>query len=760
MGRKLFDEETESPISPLIDVVMNGMAALFIILMVYLVVAQPARVVPLGFLTGVEPSPAIAGQSYAFTFPVAGGQARARSFAVQGKLPPGIEFDVKTGTLFGTPAAAAVGQHQLRITVTDGRETDARPAILPVFATAAPRDPVRDPLALLYEKRELPAGRVGVPYEAVLGGKGGVGPHVWRLRGGRLPDDLKLLAGRISGNPKEAGSFEIRVELADAPGSFLFRGVRHEWAGATQERTFSLRIHAPAAAAALELPVGRVGEPYLGTLHAGGLLPDERVVWTQEIPGLAPSPDGLSLVGIPREAKALPVSFAIQRGTTRLAAGSGTVRILPPRPAPRVDPVPVRARVGEAVRWAIPYRGLLEPVTARLAGGSLPAGLRLDAGGALTGSPEKPGKGRLQIELTDAAGAKHRTDVDLSVRGKPKTLRIEAPPRLDLVVGRTVSWPLAASGGEGEYEWTVGGTLPAGLAAANGRIEGEVRESGSWQVELGVRDLATGESASQRLALEGVHDDPSPLRWVTSALPPAVVGTPYNLAFAVAGGIGEPRFEISGALPAGLSFAGGKLSGTPARAGAAEIEVAARDAVGRTAEPRRFRLAVKAVDHSVPAVITRKLPPVVPEQEYHLELAAEGGIGAYSWALSGDLPPGLRFTERGIHGTVPAGTGGDWRMSAVVSDELGQKSAAAQLSLRVLPSEKPERPLPEPAQAEAKASPAPALPRRPSPHWERAALSYLLAMTALVSLGVGAFIGRRCSRIRMKDRPPRPFGRI
>lgn len=43
MGRKLLDDQMSEPISPLIDVVVNALAAIFIILMIYMVVVQPRQ---------------------------------------------------------------------------------------------------------------------------------------------------------------------------------------------------------------------------------------------------------------------------------------------------------------------------------------------------------------------------------------------------------------------------------------------------------------------------------------------------------------------------------------------------------------------------------------------------------------------------------------------------------------------------------------------------------------------------------------------
>ncbi len=58
---------------------------------------------------------------------------------------------------------------------------------------------------------------VGVPYNDVLVGAGGVPTYYWRLASGALPDGLLLdsFSGTILGTPVRAGSFEFEVTLAD-----------------------------------------------------------------------------------------------------------------------------------------------------------------------------------------------------------------------------------------------------------------------------------------------------------------------------------------------------------------------------------------------------------------------------------------------------------------------------------------------------------------------------------------------------------------
>jgi hypothetical protein len=66
-----------------------------------------------------------------------------------------------------------------------------------------------------------------------------------------------------------------------------------------------------------------------------------------------------------------------------------------------------------------------------------------------------------------------------------------------------------------------------------------------------------------------------------TSIPPATSGSAYSATFAASGGVPPYSFGETGALPGGMSFAtGGKLSGTPARAGSFPITVTASDAEG------------------------------------------------------------------------------------------------------------------------------------------------------------------------------------
>ena len=74
------------------------------------------------------------------------------------------------------------------------------------------------PLDLVVTTTTLPAGPVGMEYQATLNAIGGTKPYTWATIDGALPDGLELNAdtGVISGTPTEGGTFNFTVEVSDA----------------------------------------------------------------------------------------------------------------------------------------------------------------------------------------------------------------------------------------------------------------------------------------------------------------------------------------------------------------------------------------------------------------------------------------------------------------------------------------------------------------------------------------------------------------
>jgi hypothetical protein len=82
-------------------------------------------------------------------------------------------------------------------------------------------------------------------------------------------------------------------------------------------------------------------------------------------------------------------------------------------------------------------------------------------------------------------------------------------------------------------------------------------------------------------------------------------------------------------------------------------------------------------------ITTRTLPDGMVGNPYASTLEATGGLGALSWSVLGDLPPGVELDGGGLLGGVPT-TEGVYALEVQVRDATGSR-ATASLALVVLP---------------------------------------------------------------------------
>jgi len=137
-----------------------------------------------------------------------GGSGYTWSLAA-GTLPAGLTLNSATGEITGTPTAA--GTFPVKLAVKDNLGLQAAVDVKLVVA---------ERLALI--KVPLRAAKVGTAYKVRFTVTGGVRPRHWTILGaGTLPRGLKLDArrGQISGTPTQAGTFRIRVQVADKLGA-------------------------------------------------------------------------------------------------------------------------------------------------------------------------------------------------------------------------------------------------------------------------------------------------------------------------------------------------------------------------------------------------------------------------------------------------------------------------------------------------------------------------------------------------------------
>jgi hypothetical protein len=245
-------------------------------------------------------------------------------------------------------------------------------------------------------------------------------------------------------------------------------------------------------------------------------------------------------------------------------------------------------------------------------------------------------------------------------------------------------------GDEGSFTITTSGTpsptvkesgpLPAGVEfdSATDMLSGTPTESGSYAITFTAAN-GIGANAVQSFTLT-VDAAPVITSEASTTFTKGIAGT-----FTVtASGNPTPSVSESGALPAGVEFKNGVLSGTPTQTGSFPISFTASNEVGFSAQS--FTLTVLSFH-----VTTKSLPGVKRGVHYSMQLEALGGIPPYKWKVSaGKLPGGLRLSGGGhLAGTLKAKADPSDRpvtFTVTVKDHTkkGHQAASATFTLQVL----------------------------------------------------------------------------
>jgi hypothetical protein len=144
------------------------------------------------------------------------GGKQGYTFSLEGTLPAGLAINNATGAISGKPTAA--GASTAKLIVKDA---------LGLTSTLDLHFNIVAPLAIT--KTPLKAAKVGTKYRIFLKSTGGARPRSWVMLGGRpgiLPPGLKLNArtGELSGTPKKAGVYRLRLQVGDALGAHSAAG--------------------------------------------------------------------------------------------------------------------------------------------------------------------------------------------------------------------------------------------------------------------------------------------------------------------------------------------------------------------------------------------------------------------------------------------------------------------------------------------------------------------------------------------------------
>lgn len=405
-----------------------------------------------------------------------------------------------------------------------------------------PTEPV---VPITIETEGLAEAIEGQTYSQQLEASGGSGAHSWALAAGTLPSGLTLApAGAITGTPNAPGTSTFRVRATDG-------------AGQTATADLSIDVVQTLAVHTGSLADGVVGEAYSAELQAVG----GRGTHTWTVTGgeaaswLAVSSDG-ALSGTPTASGATTVTVTVADESGQEATREIPVMVRDPLAV--AETTLPEATQGRAYAAQLVATGGDGAYTWEVVSGSLPAGVELASGGALTGTPTAAGTFAFTAQVTDGADRVATRALSITVEAAPTIQTTSLPPG-DL--DEPYDAQLTATGGTGAYTWSiVEGDLPDGLAmSAAGAISGTPGTLGSATFTVEVADEAaethtrelTIVVAEIQMLVSGVPvsdlaDDAEGVRYYAVEVPAGA----SQLSVVVSGGTGDVDLYLRrGALP-------------------------------------------------------------------------------------------------------------------------------------------------------------------------------------------------------------------
>ncbi len=611
----------------------------------------------------MTPAPGTLNAPYATPFSqafTASGGVGPYSYAVTGALPAGLTLS--GNAISGTPTVP--GSYPITVTATDTGSTGtgapftiAQNYTIDVPAPAIAVNPVT-----------LPNPVAATAYSQSITATGGAAPYTFAVSAGSLPPGITLAAGgALSGTSNQVGTYNFTITATD---NF----------GQTGSRAYTVTIAAPTltmtpAAGTLNAPYataftqaftasggsGSFSYAVTGTLPAGLTFSGNTISGTPTVPGSYP----ITVTATDTVLTGVGAPFSIAQNYT-IDVPAPTIVV---NPATLPDPI-----AGSAYGQTVTATGGAAPYTFAVSAGSLPPGITLATGGALSGTSNQVGTYNFTITATDGFGQTGSRAYTVTIAAPTLTMT-PAAGTLNAPYATPFSQTFTAAGSPGPYNYVLTGTLPAGLSFSGNTISGTPTVPGSYPITVTATDtVLTGVGAPFSIAQNYTIDVPAPTIVVDPAtLPNTTAGLAYSQTLTANGGAAPYGFAVTaGALPNGLTLSsGGALTGTPNTSGTFNFTVTATDNFGQTGS-RAYTVVV-----AVPTLTLTPatLPAGTAGTAYNQTLTISGGIAPYTVTPAGALPTGLTFNPvtRTFSGTPTQS--GTFNISVTVTDSTGGTAA-------------------------------------------------------------------------------------
>jgi len=575
--------------------------------------------------TGTVPATATWNAAYTGSASATGGAGALTYSIASGALPTGLQLNATTGAITGTPTATGTFTFTVKAADAFG-DMGSQPYTIVVTYPA-----------IVVTPATLPVGYVGSNYtQTTLSATGGSGTgyNFALATGSSLPPGLNLSAsGAITGKPTTTGNTTFTVKVTDS-------------ASNTGTGTFSIMVNAGVSiTTATTLPVGYVGGNYSQTFAATG---GSGTGYTWAVSSGSTIPAGLTLSaagvlgGKPSTAGTPSFSITVTDSAQNSASATFTLNIA--------------AGVSIATPTTLPggYQGTAYPgatlaatggtgtgytwTWAAASGSTVPAGLNLSAGGAISGTPSASGTFSVVITVTDSAQNSASATFSLTVES---VLTVTTNSTMKSgTINAAYSQSLAASGGSGSgYTWTTNTAGTTALAGINlslnsaGIVSGTPLATGTATFAVTVTD-SQSHTATATLTITVYAS----LTITSSTLPATNVGIPYSQTLAAAGGTGTGytwTATSSNLATYGLSLSStGVVSGTPTTAGTASFTANVTDSGNNTALAPLSITIYSSL--TLPAPDPGSLPGTATTGvAYSGSINGSGGSGNYCYTVTG-----------------------------------------------------------------------------------------------------------------------------
>tara|TARA_R100001509_G_scaffold152696_1_gene113138 strand:+ start:334 stop:3645 length:3312 start_codon:yes stop_codon:yes gene_type:complete len=512
-----------------------------------------------------------------------------------------------------------------------------------------------------------------LPYAAVLEASGGAGDYQWTLLSdggtGFTLDASGVLRGE---SVPDVGTYGLTFRVEDRRGR-------------SAERSLTLVVSAqPLSVATTALPQAEDQIPYSAVLEAvGGEDPYSWSLLDDGDTGLAVSEAGV-LSGTPRGFGTYGLTFRVTDSKNNQTQRSLVLQVTGDAPVPLQVTTTALPQVDERDRYAavLAAAGGTGNYSWTLvnAGGT---GMTLTREGVLSGKAPGEGLYGLTVRVSDTRSSALKS-LSLTVNGDQSPLTVETNNLETATAGVRYAAVVTATGGNGEYTWTLLDGGGAGLSLSrNGVLSGVPGNSGTYGITVRVSDGETAATRSLTVTVQpadGQSDQPAPLTITSTNLPDTTAGAVYAAVVSASGGSGNYTWRLLSDSGSGLSLnSNGVLSGTAPTPGNYGLTFEVDD--GERTAVRSLTLSVSGDDPLTLSITTQELPSAIAGTRYASVLRATGGTGNYTWSLpSGDGGTGLTLDANGIlSGIAPAV--GNYGLTVQVAD--GETVVSASLTLTV-----------------------------------------------------------------------------